>query len=327
MSKIGNHAMADSEKLNAVYHPAVTIKNKTTLATLCLYFDEVHCVPFFPLYESKREDLKDFQIIIPFAVEGDEISSFLTDSRPLEDEVLFYQRETIGKLIREETPETEKLWGLAESVFRQGHVNMHNIVRSSVIGMLAKERGWIPVGDAPDISTPLPPEVHSLSENLSFPDAEEWFRLFLPVCPPAPPQDILEARENLKNELLGFRQAMQGLLGVMPIQMDSFSLADLREEAESVTENAVEPALNDLRMKIERGQDEVWKRTFAGNFGSVPLIGYVFAAPSTGLMCSAFEKQSGDTEDPFSAEHGKNASMRPGFSLLLKMDEVERGAV
>jgi hypothetical protein len=312
--------MTDSERLCAVYHPAVTIRNKTTLATLCLYFDEVHCIPFFPLYESMRGDLRDFQIIIPFAAEGDEISSFLLDNGPLEDEALFYQREAIGRVIREETPETEKLWDLAESVFKQGHIDMHNIVRSSVIGMLAEKRGWIPVGDESDIPTPLPPGVHSLSENLSFPDAQECFRLFLPVCPSVPPQNILEARENLKDELLGFRKAMQRLSSVASTQMDGFSLPDLSQEAKSVAENAVEPALNDLRMKIESGQNTAWKQAFGSDLTSVPLIGYAFAAPTLEFLCSILDKESEDVETPFSAERGMGTSMRPGFSLLLKVD-------
>ncbi|MBW1742993.1 MAG: hypothetical protein JRJ47_06130 [Deltaproteobacteria bacterium] len=312
--------MTDPERLCAAYHPAVTIRSKTTLSTLCLYFDEVHCIPFFPLYETKRGELNDFQIIIPFAVEGDEISSFLTDNGLLEDEVLFYQREAIGKLIREETPETENLWNLAELLFKQGHIDMHNIVRSSVMGMLAEKRGWIPVGDEPDIPTPLPPAVHSFSENLSFQDAHECFRLFLPVCRSVPPRNILEARENLKNELLGFRQAMQRLSSVASTKMDGSSLPDLIQEAKSVAENAVEPALNDLRMKIEQGQDTASKHAFGSDLTSVPLIGYAFAAPTLELLGNVLDKESEDVETPFLEEQGMDASMRPGFSLLLKMD-------
>lgn len=312
--------MTDTERLCAVYHPTVTITNKITLSTLCFYFDEVHCIPFFPLYESKRSDLKDFQIVIPFAVEGGEISSFLTDSGPLEDEVLFYHRETIGRVIREETPDTEQLWALAESVFKQGHADMHSIVRSSVIGMLAERRGWIPVGDEPDLPTPLPPAAHSSLRNLSFPDAEECFRLPLPVCRSVLPQDILEARENLKDELLGFRKAMQKLLSVVLTQVDGFSLPDLSREAKSVAENAVEPALNDLRLRIEQGDDTAGKRTFGSELTLVPLIGFSFAAPTPELLCNVLRKDSEDVGILLSAERAMGASRRPGFSLLLAMD-------
>jgi len=312
--------MTDSERLCAVYHPAVTIRNKTTLATLCLYFDEVHCIPFFPLFQSKKGGLKDFQIILPFAVEGDEVSSFLTDSGPLEDEVLFYDRETIGRVIREETPDTEQLWALAERVFKQGHIDMHNIVRSCVIGMLAERRGWIPVGDEPDIPTPFPPAVYSSLENLSFPDAEECFRLSLPVCRSVPPQDILEAREKLKDELLGFRKAMKRLSSLVLTQLDSFSLPDLSQEAKSVAENAVEPALNDLRMKIEYEEDTAWKRAFGSSLTSVPLIGFAFAAPAPELLGRVLEKESEDVEIPLSGERGMGSSIRPGFSLSIKVD-------
>jgi hypothetical protein len=312
--------MTDPKKLCAVYHPAVTIRNKTTLATLCLYFDEVHCVPFFPLYESMRGDLRDFQIIIPFAVEGDEICSFLLDNAPLEDKVLFYHRETIGRVIRDRTPETLHLWALAESVFKQGHIDMHDIVRSSVIGMLAEKCGWIPVGDEPDIPAPLPPAAHSSSTNPSFPRTEECFRLSLPVCRSVFPQDILEARENLKDELLGFRKAMQRLSSVVSTQTDAFSLPDLMQEARSVAENAVEPALNDLLLKIDKSEDKVWKQALSSDLTSASLIGYAFAAPTPELLGSVLDKESEGGEIPLSAERRTGALTRPGFSLLLKAD-------
>jgi hypothetical protein len=312
--------MTDPERLCAVYHPAVTIRNKTTLATLCLYFDEVHCVPFLPLYESKRGDLRDFQIIIPFVTEGDDVSSFLTETGPLEDEVLFYPRETIGRVIREEIPETEQLWALAESVFKQGHIDMHKVVRSSVIGMLAERRGWIPVGDEQDIPTPLPPAVHFSSRNVSFPDAEECFRLSLPLCGSVLPQDILEARENLKDELLSFRKAMRSLSSMVLTLVDSFSLPDLIQEANAAARNVVEPTLNELRLKIDEAENTAWKRAFGNNLALAPLIGFAFAAPTPKLLGNVISKNFEGVNISLSAEGAVGASMRPGFSLLLKMD-------
>ena len=309
--------MTDSERLCGVYHPAVTIRNKTTLATLCMYCDEVHCIPFFPLYEGMRGgELRDFQIIIPFAIEGDDLSSFLNDSGPLEDEVLFYHRETIGRVIREETPATEQLWTLAESVFKQGYSDMHNVVRSCVIRMLAERHGWIPVGDEPDLPIPLPPTVHFSSKDLSFPNTEECFRLSLPICRSALPQDILEVRHNLQDELLGFRKAMQRLSRLVSTPADSFSLPDLSQEAKSVAENAVKPALNDLRLKIEQAEDTAWQRAFGRELTLVPLIGFAFAAPTPEFLGSVLDKDSEDVDVPAPAEH----ALRPGFSLLLNLN-------
>jgi hypothetical protein len=263
-----------------------------------------------------ESNLRDFQIIIPFAVEGDELSSFLNSSGPLEDEVLFYHREIIGRVIREETPEAKQLWALAEYVFKQGSSDMHSVVRSCVIGMLAEQRGWIPVGDEPDMPTPLPPAAHFSSTDLPFPNAEECFRLSLPVCRSVLPQDILEVRDNLQDELLGFRKAMQRLSSVVLTPMDSFSLSDLSQEAESVAENAVKPALKDLRLKIEQAEGTPWKRAFGRELALVPLIGFAFAAPTPEFLGTFLEKDSEDVDVPVSVEQ----AMRPGFSLLLKMD-------
>jgi hypothetical protein len=318
--------MADFAKLSAVYYPEVTIKNKTTLATLCLYFDEVHCVPLFPLYESKTGDLRDFQIIVPFAVEGDEMTSFLLDSGPLENEVLFYQRESIGKMLREETVESEQLGNLAEAVFRQGHPDMHSIVRFSVIEMLGEKRGWIPVGDEPDIVVPMPQERHASSTTLPPAVVEESFRCVLPVCQSVSPEEILEARENLKEELLPFRMAMQRLYSVLRngTLPDDLSLVALKQEVKSMADEAVEPALNELRRKIELEQGKVWKRAFGSVVGWVPLIGFAFAAPTADLICRAFEKVSEDTDDLLSAEGRPRASIRPNLSLLLHVDEIRK---
>jgi hypothetical protein len=186
--------------------------------------------------------------------------------------------------------------------------------------MLVQKRGWIPVGDDSDAPTPLPPGVYSSSDSLSFPDAEECFRLSLPVCRSVLPSDIFEARENLKDELLGFRKAMQKLSSVVLTQTDSFLLPDLSQEAKSVAENAVEPALNELRLKIGQGEDTAWKRAFGSELTSVPLIGFAFAAPTPELLSGVLAKESEDVDIPFSAERGTGSSMRPGFSLLLKMD-------
>ena len=308
--------MTDFERLCGIYHPAVTIRNKTTLATLCVYCDEVHCIPFFPLYESTRGDLRNFEIIIPFAVEGDELSAFLNDSGPLEDEVLFYHRETIERVIREEKPEAEQLWALAESLFKRGYGDMHNIVRSCVIGMLTEQRGWIPVGDEPDIPTPFPPADYASSKDLPFPNAEESFRLSLPICHSVLPQDILEVRDNLQDELLGFRTAMHRLSSVVLEQTDSFSLSDLSQEVKSVAENAVKPALKDFRLKIEQAEDTASKRAFGKELVLVPLIGFAFAAPTPEFLGRVLHKASEGVDVPVSVEQ----AVRPGFSLLLKMD-------
>jgi hypothetical protein len=318
--------MTDFQKLSAVYHPAVTIKNKTTLATLCLYFDEVHCVPFFPLYESEKGDLRDFQIIVPFAVEGDEMTSFLLDNGPLENEVLFYQRESIGKMLRAETVESEQLVDLAEAVFRQERLDMHSIVRFSVIQMLTEKRGWVPVGDEPDIPVPLPQERDFLSTALPTSVAEESFRCVLPVCQPVSPENILEARESLKEELLPFRMAMQRLYSVLRNETlpDDLSLVEVKQEAKSMADKAVEPALNDLRKKIELAQGKVWKHTFGSVVGWAPLVGFAFAAPAPDLICRAFEKASEDTDDLLLAEERTGASTRPNLSLLLHVDEIRK---
>jgi hypothetical protein len=290
------------------------------LTSLCLYFDEVHCIPFFPLYESVKGDLRDFQIIIPFAEKGDAFSSFLTETGSLEDEVVFYDRDTIGRVVREENPENEQLWALAESVFKQGNRHMHHVVRSCVIGMLAERKGWIPAGDDPNIPTPLHSAVRPAPEDLPFPGAEECFRLFLPLCRSAVPQDILEAREKLKDELIGFREAMRRLSSMMLTSEDGLSLRDLSQEAEALAGDAVAPAAHELRLKIEQMEDSVRKQAFGSELILNPLIGFAFAIPTPALLGAVLDQDSEHVHLPFLAEQMTGALMRPGFSLLFKMD-------
>ena len=59
---------------------------------------------------------------------------------------------------------------------------------------------------------------------------------------------------------------------------------------------------------------------FGSDLTSVPLIGYAFASPTMEFLGSVLDKESEDVETPFLEEQGMDASMRPGFSLLLKMD-------
>jgi hypothetical protein len=315
--------VANFEKLCAVYYPDVVIENKSALATFCLYFDEVHCVPFFPLYESKKTNLKDFQIILPFPVEGDEISSFLVDNGPLEDEVLFYKRDIIDKIVHGETSESAELSDLAGIVFRQGHPNMHSIVRFCVIGILAEKLGWMPVGDKSDIPIPVPEEISSLSDLLSSTSREECFSFLLPVCLPVSSKDILEARNNLNDELLPFRDAVQELsdaLRMEPLPSDS-SMADLKQEARSLVEKTVEPVLNDLRKRIELEKGKLWRRVFGSTLTSVPLIANVFASPSPNLILESLEKASKDMEGiPLEARE-TSASIRSGVSFVLEVDK------
>jgi len=314
--------MPGSEKLCAVYHPDVVIKNKSALATFCVYFDEVHCVPFFPLYESKKGGLKDFQIILPFPVEGDEISSFLLDNGPLEDEVLFYKRDIIDQTIHGKVAESEELSDLAGIVFRQRHPHMHTIVRLCAIGILAEKRGWLPVGDKSDIPIPVPAQIFSSSDGLLQTFPQECFRLLVPVCRPASSEDILEVRKTLEDELLPFRDALQGLSDALhkePLRNDS-SMADVKQAARSLAEKAAEPALRDLRKKIELEDGKSCRRVFGSTLARIPLIGHVFAAPSPDLILECLEKASKDTEDIQMEAQKTKASIRSGVSFLLEMD-------
>jgi hypothetical protein len=320
--------MADSEKLCAVYHPDFVIKNKTALATFCLYFDEVQCIPFLSLYQSKTGAVEDFQIILPFPVEGDEISSFLVDNRSLENEVLFYKRDVIDMVIHGATLENEQLCDLAGILFGQRHPNMHSIVRFCVIGILAEKRGWIPIGDQSDIPIPVPQGIFSSSKTLSPPVAEECFRVLLPACLPASSEDMLEVRKNLEDELLPFRTAVQKLSNVLrkaPLP-DHPSLVKLKQEARFLVETTVEPALHDLRTKIELEKGNVWRRVFGSALTWVPLIGHAFGVPSVDLVCEALETEPKDVQGPVPTEQGMRASMQLGLSFLLQVDEIRKQA-
>ena len=109
---------------------------------------------------------------------------------------------------------------------------------------------------------------------------------------------------------------MQRLSRLVSTPADSFSLPDLSQEAKSVAENAVKPALNDLRLKIEQAEDTAWQRAFGRELTLVPLIGFAFAAPTPELLGSVLDRDPEDVDVPASAEQ----AMRPGFSLLLEMD-------
>jgi len=68
--------------------------------------------------------------------------------------------------------------------------------------------------------------------------------LVLPACLSISAEDILDAREKLRNELTPFRMAMQKLtIALRPLLRDNASSEQLKREARFLAEAQVEPAL------------------------------------------------------------------------------------
>lgn len=349
--------MSEGNRLCAMYYPDCRITNTSSLATFCLYFDEIHLVTPSDFARDPTNYLKGLPDRVQVGLIGEttpealrqgealaDFYRFALINKPLMGKVIFYEphllcsqiNRMIDKLHGEglpadellsfamgETPEMKAFNSFCREHPEVGDELLLRIAPTSLF--LAKENNWVLVGDRADMPFPVMSERLSEVKALSAVIAEECLRLVLPACLSTSPEEILDAREKLKNELTPFRMAMQKLtLALRSLLGENPSADHLRREARFLVESQVEPALLDLHRRVEQERGKLWRRLFGAAVGWIPMIGRAFTAPTPDLIYQAIQKASADIGSLLEGAQGITIAKELGLSFLLHAEQHMR---
>ena len=162
----------------------------------------------------------------------------------------------------------------------------------------------------------------TLAKNLSKPLAIDCINLVLPSIKVESPEDILELREKLKKQIIPFRMMTQKLATDLRTMLkDNYSIDNIRKESQFIVETKIEPALQDLKRKVELENDSFFIKLFGRTLSWIPLVGQIFFAPSPEKFFKLVAKVSRDTTALINEINNGELSREPGLSFLLGISE------
>lgn len=339
------------KKYIGVYYPNCYIENQISLATFSLFFDELHLVTVSDMSDDPTAYLKQLPTSIKLNVIGkpseEEIErtknfyQFALNNQELIGEILFFHPHLLntsvssitnkfisGELTQEElldfiNGQTPELKAFDEFTKKFPDIKDNFVLRSSPTAMkLADDNDWILIGDNPEFPVPY------LSENISVRFltsilAEECIKINLPQTISLNANDILLAREKLKDQLIPFRMAMQKLSSSLKVAIkDEQNINKIKAEAKFIAESQVEPAIYELKRKIEIEKDKLWINVFGKVVSWIPFIAKGFANPTPDNIYKTMEKVYGDVGAIAQGIQAIDIAREPGICFLLKLDGI-----
>lgn len=340
------------KKYIGIYYPDSIIKNQRSMATFCLFFDEIHLIS--PSDDSKDptsmyKNLPDKFYINVFGKPSEEETKrttefyqFVLDNSALLKEVLFYEPHLLnssitkimekligGHLTVEElqefaSGETPELKAMNEFNEKYPNIQSDIVFKAAVSSMkLAKDNDWVLIGDDPDAPIPVFSKKEKNVKLLTSILAEECLQVAMPSCVSMTPEQMLEARDKLKDQLIPFRMTMQKLAKRLKQSVqDSEAYFDIKREAQFIAESEVEPAIYEIKRRIEMEKNRFWIKVFGKTISWIPFIAKSFLAPTPDNIYKSIEKIYGDVGDI--VESGNNVKLvrEPGISYLLSAQKV-----
>lgn len=188
---------------------------------------------------------------------------------------------------------------------------------------LAEENGYILIGDKSNTPFPaLSQEVESV-RKLTAILAEECVKLYVPKCQDASPDAILEIRESLKDHLVPFRMSLQRLSTSLRSAIDSESnMEDIRKEAKFIAESQIEPAVYELKMKIEKANSKLFNRVFGKVLSWIPYIAKAYALPTPDNILEVAKRVGADSGSLLDGVDEFSYTRNHGLCFLLKLEDA-----
>ena len=187
---------------------------------------------------------------------------------------------------------------------------------------IARERDLILVSDNSDIPVPvLSNEIKSV-RNLTRILAEECIKIYVPSCIEVPPEAILEIRQELGELLIPFRISLQRLSKDLRAAIEAGADTDcIRQEAKFIAESQVEPAVFELKKKIENDNSKLFDRFFGKIVSWVPLVAKAFALPTPDNVFQAAKKVASDSGSLIEGLTDLSLSRDEGLCFLLQVND------
>jgi hypothetical protein len=342
----------EHRKYIGVYYSNSWVSNRRSLATFCLFFDEIHLVTPSDCTDNPTAYLKKLQDKIYIHVLGkatkemtEKVTNFyqfILDNKTLLGDVIYYHPHLLGshitdfakrlmnggvtiedlrKILTGNTAEMQSI-----TRFRNLHPEIEDefVLRVAPTALyLAKQNDWVLIGDDPSMPVPIFSERLNSVRELTSILAEECIRLVLPKCNEIYAEDIMEAREKLKDLMLPFRMSMQKLSSILKSEIRERTDFDaIRSEAKFIAESTVEPALVEIKRKIETEKDKLWIKIFGKVVGWIPFVAKAFASPSPDQIYNTLVKIYGDAGEIAEGVTGVALAKEPGLSFLLGIERA-----
>lgn len=293
----------------AAYYPLETVSNPRSRAIMCLLFDRL--INYFPISTMTCGG-------------GSGVSDIILENDLLHEHEIIEAREEylIGDIELEST--SESAWGTREEFDRY--------IRLQVTAMAAEafaEEGVVPVTDDTNFHVPASLIEHiDLSRHANMQAAilaMKSLEVVLPAFAQLSDEELLEAREKLKEHLVPFRRQMLSLAPAVRSGMEAgAALSDVHREAEYVIQTRIVPVLGELQDRLKKEKGKFWRRLLVKGGFLAPkfVLNYV-----TGGAVKAAVAAVGDvkelTSDAF--DHGDvigSLKRNGGLGYLLAIDEI-----
>lgn len=342
----------NERKYIGIYYPNSWIADKKSLATFCLFFDEIHLVTQSDGAKDPTSYLKtlpdEFYINAlgnPSKAEMEKVAAFYKfalDNKALLKEIIFYHPHLLDAQISDITHRllhggvpVDDFYGLisgaspemqALSKFYQKHPEVKDeiVLRVAPTAMhMAKQNDWVLIGDNPDMPVPIFSERLNTVRELTSILADECVRITLPQCQELNAEDILTAREKLNDLLVPFRMSMQRLSGNLRSAIkDKTTIEEIKAEAKFLAESTIEPVLFEMKRKIEIEKDKLWLRVFGSIVSWIPFVAKSFLTPSPEEIYKTMVKVYGDVGKIADAANEVSLAREPGLSFLLGIKKI-----
>ena len=343
--------MAD-KKYIGIYYPDSIIRDSKAMATFCLFFDEVHLISPSDDSQDPTSTYKklpdEFRINVfgnPSKEETQktlDFYKFVNDNKVLLKEILFYESHLLaagvtkimnklldGKLTHDEllefiSGETPEI--IATKQFNKKYPNIQSDIvfkAASSSLKLAKDNDWILIGDDPDIPIPIFSKENQTVKQLTSILAEECIQIAMPQCISLTPDELLEARDKLKDQLIPFRMTMQKLSSrLKQFVQDDIAYDDMKREALFIAESEVEPAIFEMKRRVEIEKDKFWIKVFGKTMSWIPFVAKSFLAPTPDNIYKSIEKIYGDVGNIVEGRNSISLAKEAGISFLLSTERI-----
>jgi len=337
-------------KFIGIFYSLPYIEDTQKLANYLLYYDEIHfALPSNFNYKNwllKENINKPLSAII--VGNKDERSdndlkhlkklvTFIKNNSLLIDNVVFLQPEILAKtvsdftdkLLKGEGVETNELLNfingknphinfVAQQIKNTDRFDSHVIPITQATALYyAKHKQYnLILENNDDIEKYW--ETASLAKNLTKILADQCINLSLPEIKIESPEEILELREKLCTQIIPFRMTMQKLSSDLRKMLnDNYTIDNIKKEAQFLVETKVEPALNELKRKVELEDSSFFKKLFGNVINWIPYFAQIYSAPSPDKYFKLVEKVLGDTTALMKEAESDSLEKEKGLSFLL----------
>lgn len=270
--------MTSVEQWIGAYYPHEMILDQRSKAILCLLFDKIVC--HFPVSDMTCGG-------------GSGMSECFSDDPLVKSGVVELREEVLLSEVQVNFAQGH-YWGTEEEFNQFVELQITAMALNTCV-----DHGAVPVTDSPN--WPIPASLARKADLVRFAHiqaaalAVQSLEVAIPPIAELVEDDILEARVQLREQLVPFRRSM---LALAPIVRDGIqseaSLGEIYEEAKYVVETNVAPALYELHDRLSKEKGRFWRKLIIKGSGVIPK--FVLNWTTKGALLAAIDSL-GDVKD------------------------------